>query len=99
MSIDIASFNEEYSKFFYDLNIEWLEKYFFELTKMAVTAARQGAGLGRALMDAAEKMARKSGASRIDLETAIDNYDAQALYQSLGYQREVEFYKYSLDLD
>ena len=49
-------------------------------------------------MEAAKEMARKSKASRIDLETAIDNYNAQALYEGLGYEREVEFYKYSLDL-
>lgn len=63
-----------------------------------VPTARQR-GVGRALMEAAEKMARKSGATRIDLETAIDNYDAQALYESLGYAREVDFYKYSLTLN
>lgn len=61
-------------------------------------AARQR-GVGRALMDAAQKMARKSKAGRIDLETAVGNYSAQALYESLGYEREVEFYKYSLTLD
>jgi ribosomal protein S18 acetylase RimI-like enzyme len=43
-------------------------------------------------------MARKSRASRIDLETATDNYDAQKLYEALGYERETEFYKYSLAL-
>ena len=55
-------------------------------------------GVGRALMAAAEKMARKTKAHRIDLETAVDNYHAQALYESLGYEREVAFYKYSLSL-
>jgi ribosomal protein S18 acetylase RimI-like enzyme len=60
--------------------------------------ARQG-GVGRALMQAAERMARKSKASRIDLETAVDNSKAQALYESLGYEREQEFYKYSLELE
>lgn len=55
-------------------------------------------GVGRALMQAAKKMAQKSRASRIDLETAIDNYTAQALYESLGYARDMEFYKYSLPL-
>ena len=69
------------------------------LYDLFVTPSARQRGVGRALMSAAEKMARKSSASRIDLETAIDNYDAQALYQSLGYQREVEFYKYSLALD
>ncbi|MEH6635284.1 MAG: GNAT family N-acetyltransferase [Halioglobus sp.] len=60
-------------------------------------AARQR-GVGRALMLRAEKMARKTRACRIDLETAIDNYSAQALYEELGYEREVNFYKYSLAL-
>ena len=64
---------------------------------VAPTARQRG--VGRALMIAAQKMARKSKASRIDLETATDNYDAQALYESLGYEREVDFYKYSLELN
>ncbi len=55
-------------------------------------------GVGRSLMDAATKMARKTKASRIDLETAIDNYSAQGLYESLGYERDSEFYRYSLTL-
>jgi TetR/AcrR family transcriptional repressor of bet genes len=61
-------------------------------------AARQR-GVGRALMQQAQDMARKSKACRIDLETATDNYSAQALYEELGYQRETAFYKYSLELD
>jgi TetR/AcrR family transcriptional repressor of bet genes len=56
-------------------------------------------GVGRALMQQAQDMARKSKACRIDLETATDNYSAQALYEELGYQRETAFYKYSLELD
>jgi len=50
-------------------------------------------------MAQAEKMARKTKASRIDLETAVDNYSAQALYEELGYERDTHFYKYSLTLD
>jgi ribosomal protein S18 acetylase RimI-like enzyme len=46
----------------------------------------------------AEKMARQTRACRIDLETAIDNYSAQALYEELGYEREASFFKYSLEL-
>ena len=48
---------------------------------------------------AAEAMARKSRACRLDLETAIDNYRAQALYEQRGWERDTEFYKYSLELD
>ncbi|MEP5566354.1 MAG: GNAT family N-acetyltransferase [Halioglobus sp.] len=55
-------------------------------------------GVARALMHAAEKASRKAKACRIDLETAIDNHQAQSLYENLGYQKETEFYKYSLEL-
>lgn len=69
------------------------------LYDLFVTPGARQLGVGRALMDAAHNMACQSQASRIDLETALDNYGAQALYESLGYEREVEFYKYSLALD
>ncbi len=68
------------------------------LYDLFVDASARQRGVGRALMQEAEKMARKSRASRIDLETATDNYDAQKLYEALGYERETEFYKYSLAL-
>jgi TetR/AcrR family transcriptional repressor of bet genes len=68
------------------------------LYDLFVTPSARQRGVGRALMEAASKMARKSKASRIDLETAVDNYNAQGLYESLGYERERDFYKYSLML-
>ena len=49
-------------------------------------------------MSHALKLAKQTGASRIDLESAIDNTKAQALYESLGYERDTEYYKYSLEL-
>tara|TARA_B100001057_G_C22298437_1_gene737297 strand:- start:94 stop:558 length:465 start_codon:yes stop_codon:yes gene_type:complete len=58
----------------------------------------RGRGIGKSLMQQAHIMAAKSGASRIDLETAFDNINAQALYESLGYEKDNEFYKYSLEL-
>lgn len=56
-------------------------------------------GVARALMAAAQKVARKAKACRIDLETETDNYQAQALYEDLGYERDTAFYKYSLELE
>ena len=56
-------------------------------------------GVGKLLMNQARKLAKSNGASRIDLETAVDNTNAQALYEALGYEKEVEFFKYSLLLD
>lgn len=55
-------------------------------------------GVARALMTAAQQASRKAKACRIDLETAIDNHQAQALYEDLGYEKEISFYKYSLSL-
>ena len=55
-------------------------------------------GVGKALMNQAMQLAKETGASRIDLETAIDNTSAQSLYESLGYERDIEFHKYSLEL-
>ena len=53
-------------------------------------------GIAKALMNQALQLAKETNALRIDLETANDNYPAQALYEQLGYQRETVYYKYSL---
>lgn len=72
---------------------------FWTLYDLYVDQTTRQRGVGRALMDEAKKMARKTRACRIDLETAGDNHKAQALYEDLGYERETAFYKYSLELD
>jgi ribosomal protein S18 acetylase RimI-like enzyme len=73
-------------------------KPFLTLYDLYVDSDTRTRGVGRALMNEAKKYAKKSGASRIDLETAVDNYRAQALYEDLGYERDNAFYKYSLPL-
>jgi ribosomal protein S18 acetylase RimI-like enzyme len=57
-------------------------------------ARRQG--VAQALMNRAERLARETGAVEINLSTATDNIQAQALYESLGYQRDQDFYVYAL---
>ena len=48
-------------------------------------------------MNKARKCAKESGASRIDLLTEFDNKAGQALYEKLGYKRELgDFHAYSL---
>ena len=59
-------------------------------------ARRQG--IGRALMERARQFGQAGGASRLELSTAKDNTGAQALYESLGYVRDEEFYFYELAL-
>jgi ribosomal protein S18 acetylase RimI-like enzyme len=58
----------------------------------------RGQGVGRALMERARQHAEETGALRIDLSTAKGNKPAHALYDSLGYRRDYEFYSYSLDI-
>jgi ribosomal protein S18 acetylase RimI-like enzyme len=72
---------------------------FLTLYDLYVDSSARKQGVGRLLMDAALQYARDTGASRIDLETAVDNVTAQALYEALGYERDTHFYKYSLALD
>ncbi len=55
-------------------------------------------GIGRLLMNAARDFCQTTGAARIDLATAVSNKKAQALYESLGYAQDIEFYHYSLEL-
>jgi ribosomal protein S18 acetylase RimI-like enzyme len=47
--------------------------------------ARRGRGLGRALMNAAMKLARETGADYMDLGTSEADVAARALYESLGF--------------
>lgn len=55
-------------------------------------------GIGRALMERAKEFAIETGATRIELSTAMDNLPAQALYESLGYDKDDAFYFYELSL-
>ena len=54
-------------------------------------------GVARALMTAARLHARRTGAARLELATARTNIQAQALYESLGWVRDEQFHRYSLE--
>jgi ribosomal protein S18 acetylase RimI-like enzyme len=51
-----------------------------------------------ALVKAAADRARELGAASLSLSTALDNVPAQALYESLGWQRDRQFCEYGLTL-
>lgn len=55
-------------------------------------------GVGKALMDQAKKHAQETKAAGILLETGKDNINAQALYESVGYEKENDVYFYHLSL-
>ena len=55
-------------------------------------------GAGRALMHAAADYAKINHYTRLDLSTAKNNLKAQALYESLGWVRDEQFYYYSISV-
>ena len=68
----------------------------FVLYDLYVNASARRGGIGRALMQACVEQARRAGAVRVELATAITNDATQALYEALGWVRDSEFYRYSL---
>ena len=67
------------------------------LNDLYVSPVARGAGVGRALMEAARALARETGAAELFLQTARDNHAAQRLYESLGWVRDDHFLVYTLD--
>lgn len=53
-------------------------------------------GVARALLNKAKDFAVQDGAKGLALSTATDNIAAQALYESLGYKQDTEFFHYYL---
>ena len=70
----------------------------FVLYDLFVDADVRRGGVGRALMLAAQAFGREAGAVRLDLSTARTNTRAQALYESLGWQRDDVYRVYNLSL-
>jgi len=56
-----------------------------------VSATARRSGVGRALMEMAEREIRQAGLGRVRLETDTFNGPSQALYRALGY-REIDRY-------
>ena len=70
----------------------------FVLYDLFVDADARRAGVGRALMLAAQDFGRAAGGVRLDLSTARTNTRGQALYESLGWQRDDVYLVYNLPL-
>jgi ribosomal protein S18 acetylase RimI-like enzyme len=70
-------------------------KPIYSLYDLFVTPAARGSGAGKALLQAAERLADENGKARMDLTTAKTNTPAQAAYESLGWVRDEIFCAYS----
>ena len=70
----------------------------YVLYDLFVAPPARGHGVARALMQAAQAYAQQTGAVRLELATARTNVQAQALYESLGWVRDQEFFRYNLEI-
>ena len=68
------------------------------LNDLFVVPAARRQGVAAGLLTAAAEHARALGAASLSLSTALDNAPAQALYESLGWQRDRQFCEYGLTL-
>ena len=59
-------------------------------------------GIGEALIKTAMHFAKSEGATFVQLETAVDNYNAQSLYEAIGFEKqepEIGFLVYEIKID
>jgi ribosomal protein S18 acetylase RimI-like enzyme len=68
------------------------------LNDLFVNESSRRHGVGRALMNQAKQFAMETNSAGILLETAKDNHKAQALYESLDYEKENSVFFYTLSI-
>lgn len=66
------------------------------LSDLFVVPEARRHGVGHALMERARQFAESTRADGLMLETATTNFNAQRLYERLGWKRDEEFYRYFL---
>jgi len=68
------------------------------LNDLFVDENHRNLGYAKALMQKAKEMAEEDNSKGISLSTAITNTNAQALYESLEYEKDEEYYSYYLSV-
>jgi len=67
------------------------------LNDLYVKKEARGKGVGEYLLKKTIEFAKETGAKGLFLETANDNYNAQRLYEKIGFKKEANyFYYYSI---
>ncbi|KON85475.1 acetyltransferase [Sporosarcina globispora] len=66
------------------------------LNDLYVDAQARKHGIGEMLIEKAKELAAETGAVSISLSTAHDNFNAQRLYEKIGFKRDEQFYHYEL---
>jgi GNAT superfamily N-acetyltransferase len=70
----------------------------FILNDLFVVADVRRSGVGHALISAAVEFAKAVGAVRLSLSTAVTNGAARALYEAMGWSKQVDYDVYVLRL-
>ena len=66
------------------------------LNDLFIAPAYRRQGLANELIHRVVREAKNTGAIRVDLNTAQDNFSAQALYEKLGFVKDTEYFSYRL---
>jgi ribosomal protein S18 acetylase RimI-like enzyme len=71
------------------------------LNDLYVGSTHRKQGIGEALIKTAMEFAKAEGSTFVQLETAVDNYTAQSLYEAIGFEKQepdTEFLSYKIQL-
>ncbi|MCP4174218.1 MAG: GNAT family N-acetyltransferase [Fuerstiella sp.] len=68
------------------------------LNDLFVSEANRKQGIGTTMLETVAQFGRETGALRMELATEVDNFAAQTLYKSRGWQQNETFLHYSLPL-
>ena len=71
------------------------------LNDLYVDARYRKKGIGEKLIKTAMEFAKADGAKFVELSTAADNYTAQSLYETIGFDKqmpETDFFTYQISL-
>jgi ribosomal protein S18 acetylase RimI-like enzyme len=71
------------------------------LNDLYVEQEHRKQGIGESLINVALKYVKEDRASHVELSTAVDNYAAQSLYESIGFKRQnpgTDFLDYRIDI-
>ena len=68
----------------------WADEPVGCLEELYVVPARRGRGVGRAIMEAVLALARERGAAGMEVVTGEDDIAARGLYESVGFENEIE---------
>ena len=66
------------------------------LNDLFVISSHRKQGVAHNLIDSSLSLAERTGAIRVDLATAKDNFSAQALYEKIGFVKGSQYFSYSL---